>query len=210
MPTQRYLIACGGHGRVVLDALLATGKQIDGIIDAQLELGSLIFGVPVVGTDDFIKTLDPKKTELVNGLGSTKNTQARQEIFNRLTKMGFEFIGVQHLSATIGAECEIAVSTQIMAGAVLQNRVRTGENCVINTRASVDHDATIADHVVISPGAIISGSVKIGYGTLIGAGAVIIQGIEIGDNCVVGAGAVVRHSVNDSVTVVGNPATQLE
>lgn len=210
MPTQRYLIACGGHGRVVLDALLATGKQIDGIIDAQLELGSLIFGVPVVGTDDFIKTLDPKKTELVNGLGSTKNTQARQGIFNRLTKMGFEFIGVQHLSATIGAECEIAVSTQIMAGAVLQNRVRTGENCVINTRASVDHDATIADHVVISPGAIISGSVKIGYGTLIGAGAVIIQGIEIGDNCVVGAGAVVRHSVNDSVTVVGNPATQLE
>ena len=210
MPTQRYLKACGGHGRVVLDALLATGKQIDGIIDAQLELGSLIFGVPVVGTDDFIKTLDPKKTELVNGLGSTKNTQARQEIFNRLTKMGFEFIGVQHLSATIGAECEIAVSTQIMAGAVLQNRVRTGENCVINTRASVDHDATIADHVVISPGAIISGSVKIGYGTLIGAGAVIIQGIEIGDNCVVGAGAVVRHSVNDSVTVVGNPATQLE
>lgn len=210
MPTQRYLIACGGHGRVVLDALLATGKQIDGIIDAQLELGSLIFGVPVVGTDDFIKTLDPKKTELVNGLGSTKNTQARQEIYNRLTKMGFEFIGVQHLSATIGAECEIAVSTQIMAGAVLQNRVRTGENCVINTRASVDHDATIADHVVISPGAIISGSVKIGYGTLIGAGAVIIQGIEIGDNCVVGAGAVVRHSVNDSVTVVGNPATQLE
>ncbi len=210
MPTQRFLIACGGHGRVVLDALLATGKKVDGIIDAQLELGSLIFGVPVVGTDDFIKTLDPKKTELVNGLGSTKNTQARQAIYNRLTKIGFKFIGVQHSSATIGAECEIAVSTQIMAGAVLQNMISTGENCVINTRASVDHDVAIADHVVISPGAIISGGVKIGYGSLIGAGAVIIQGVEIGNNCVVGAGAVVLHSVNDSVTVVGNPATQLE
>ena len=210
MPTQRFLIACGGHGRVVLDALLATGKKVDGIIDAQLELGSLIFGVPVVGTDDFIKTLDPKKSELVNGLGSTKNTQARQEIYNRMTKIGFKFIGVKHSSATIGAECEIAVSTQIMAGSVLQNRISTGENCVINTRASVDHDVAIADHVVISPGAIISGGVKIGYGSLIGAGAVIIQGVEIGNNCVVGAGAVVLHSVNDSMTVVGNPATQLE
>ena len=210
MPTQRYLIACGGHGRVVLDALLTTGEKVDGIIDAQLELGSLIFGVPVVGTDDFIKTLDPKKTELINGLGSTKNTQARQEIYNRLTKIGFKFVGVQHSSATIGAECEIAVSTQIMAGSVLQNRISTGENCVINTRASVDHDVAIADHVVISPGAIISGGVKIGYGSLIGAGAVIIQGVEIGNNCVAGAGAVVLHSVNDSVTVVGNPATQLE
>ncbi len=210
MPTQRYLIACGGHGRVVLDALLATGKRVDGIIDAQLEPGSLIFGVPVVGTDDYIETLDPKKTELINGLGSTKNTQARQEIYNRWTKIGFKFVGVQHSSATIGAECEITESTQIMAGAVLQNRVSTGENCVVNTRASVDHDVAIADHVVISPGAVISGGVKIGYGSLIGAGAVIIQGVKIGNNCVVGAGAVVRHNVNDSVTVVGNPATQLE
>ena len=210
MSNQRYLIACGGHGRVVLDALLASGNTVNGIIDAQLELGSLIFGVPVVGDDDFIKSLDPKKTELINGLGSTKNTQARQEIYNRLTKIGFKFVGVQHSSATIGAECKIAVTTQIMAGAVLQNRVRVGENCVINTRASVDHDVTIADHVVISPGAIISGSVKIGFGSFIGAGAVIIQGLVIGDNCVVGAGAVVRRSVNDSMTVVGNPATQLE
>lgn len=210
MPTQRYLIACGGHGRVVLDALLATGKKVDGIIDTQLEPGSQIFGVPVVGTDDYIETLDPKKTELINGLGSTKNTQARQEIYNRWTKIGFKFVGVQHSSATIGAECEITESTQIMAGAVLQNRVSTGENCVVNTRASVDHDVAIADHVVISPGAVISGGVKIGYGSLIGAGAVIIQGVKIGNNCVVGAGAVVRHNVNDSVTVVGNPATQLE
>ena len=124
MSTQRYLIACGGHGRVVLDALLASGNTVNGIIDAQLEVGSLIFGVPVVGNDDFIKTLDPKKTELINGLGSTKNTQARQEIYNRLTEIGFKFIGVQHSSATIGAECEIAASTQIMAGAVLQNRAR--------------------------------------------------------------------------------------
>ncbi len=210
MPSQLYLIACGGHGRVVLDALLASGKKVDGIIDAQLELGSLIFGVPVVGTDDFIKTLDPKKADLVNGLGSTKNTQARQEIYNRWTQIGFKFVGVRHSSATIGAECKITESTQIMAGAVLQNRVSTGENCVVNTRASVDHDVAIADHVVISPGAVISGGVKIGYGSLIGAGAVIIQGVKIGDNCVVGAGAVVRHNVNDSTTVVGNPATQLE
>ena len=210
MSTKRYLIACGGHGRVVLDSLLATGIHVDGIVDAQLELGSQIFGVPVVGDDDFIKTLDAKKTELINGLGSIKNTHARQEIYNRWLNLGFKFIGVQHPSATIGAECKIAENTQIMAGAVLQNRVQAGENCVINTRASVDHDVIISDHAVISPGAIISGSVKIGFGSFIGAGAVIIQGVEIGDNCVVGAGAVVLHSVNNSLTVVGNPATQLE
>ncbi|MEI8023893.1 MAG: acetyltransferase [Actinomycetota bacterium] len=210
MSTQRYLIACGGHGRVVLDALLASGNTVNGIIDAQLEVGSLIFGIPVVGNDDLIKTLDPKKTELINGLGSTKSTQARQEIYNGWLNLGFKFIGVQHPSATIGSECQVCESTQIMAGAVLQNRVCVGENVVINTRASVDHDVVISDHCVISPGAIISGSVKIGRGSFIGAGAVVIQGIEIGDNCVIGAGAVVRHNVKDSAIVVGNPAKQLD
>jgi len=207
---SKYLIACGGHGRVVLDALTSNGQIIDGIIDAQLKIGSLIFGVPIVGDDEFIKTLDPKNTELVNGLGSTGDTTMRQEIYLHWTNLGFKFVGVQHSSADIGAECSIDDSAQVMAGAVLQNRVRVGKNVVINTRASVDHDVVIADHVVISPGAIISGGVKIGHGAFIGAGAVIIQGLEIGNNCVIGAGAVVRHNVANATTVVGNPATQLE
>ena len=206
----KYLIACGGHGRVALDAFVASGREVDGIVDAQLAIGNRIFGVPVVGNDDFLKTVSPENTELINGLGATKNTTARQEIYNRWLNLGFKFIGVQHPSATIGSECQVCESAQIMAGAVLQNRVRVGENVVINTRASIDHDVELSDHCVISPGAIISGSVKIGRGSFIGAGAVVIQGIEIGDNCVIGAGAVVRHNVKDSAIVVGNPAKQLD
>lgn len=205
-----FLVACGGHGRVVLDALLALNKTVSGIIDAQLVPGSEIFGVKVLGDDDLIKSLDPQSSTLVNGLGSTGNSQKRIEIFERFTKLGFSFVGVIHPSSSVGAECNISESAQIMAGAVLQNRVEVGENAVINTRASIDHDVVIAAHVVISPGAIISGAAKVGHGSFVGAGAVVIQGIEIGDNCIIGAGAVVRHHVKANTTVVGNPATQLE
>lgn len=208
--TKTYLIACGGHGRVVLDALLSSQQTIHGVVDANIATGTEIFGVKVVGGDDVIKSFDPQLTKLVNGFGSTGNSRKRIETFEHWSKSGFKFLGVIHKAASIGAECKIAVSAQIMAGAVLQNRVSVGENVVINTRASIDHDVVIADHAVISPGAIISGSVKIGYGAFVGAGAVIIQGIEIGDNCVIGAGAVVRHNVKPATTVVGNPAAQLE
>jgi len=208
--TKIYLVACGGHGRVVLDALLSSQQTIHGVVDANIAIGTEIFGVKVVGGDDVIKTFDPKVTQLVNGFGSTGSSRKRMETFEHWSKSGFKFRGVIHKAASIGAECKIADSAQIMAGAVLQNRVSVGENVVINTRASIDHDVVIADHAVISPGAIISGSVKIGHGAFVGAGAVIIQGIEIGDNCVIGAGAVVRHNVKPATTVVGNPATQLE
>jgi len=208
--SETYLIGGGGHGRVVLDAFLASGKQIDGILDAQLAPGSQVFGVKVLGDDEFLESVDPKTTRLVNGVGSTGDSSRRIEIFERFSKIGFEFIGVVHVAASIGKECSVDASAQIMAGAVLQNRVSVGKNVVVNTRASVDHDVLLADHVTVSPGAIVSGGVKLGRGTFVGAGAVIIQGIEVGQNCIVGAGAVVRHNVKGETTVVGNPATQLE
>ena len=208
--TNRYLIACGGHGRVVLDALLSSKQNVTGIIDTQLQVGSLVFDVPVVGNDDFLMEDVGSTAELVNGFGTRKDTKKRREIFERWTKLGFTFVGVQHPSITIGRECNIDSSVQLMAGVVLQNRIGIGLNVVINTRSSIDHDVRIGDHVVISPGAVVCGDVKIGQGTFIGAGAVIIQGIEIGKNCIIGAGAVVRLNVKDSTTVVGNPATQLE
>ena len=205
-----YLVACGGHGRVVLDALISSKRSVAGIIDAQLVPGSEIFGVKVLGDDSYLRKLDPLKTTLINGLGSTGSTRGRIEIFKRFSKLGFAFDGVIHPAASIGAECKIDQSAQIMAGVVLQNRVEVGKNVVINTRASVDHDVVISEHAVISPGAIISGAVKLGRGAFVGTGAVIIQGIEIGEGCVIGAGAVVRHHVKPNTTVVGNPAAQLE
>jgi UDP-perosamine 4-acetyltransferase len=205
-----YLVACGGHGRVVLDALTSSNKKISGIIDSQLEPGSEIFGVKVSGDDSFLKELNPLETILINGLGSTGSTRGRIEIYERFTQLGFVFEGTVHPAASVGAECRINQSAQIMAGAVLQNRVEVGENVVVNTRASVDHDVVISAHAVVSPGAIISGAVKLGRGAFVGAGAVIIQGIEIGESCVIGAGAVVRHHVKANTTVVGNPAAQLE
>jgi len=207
---KTFLIACGGHGRVVLDAVLATGKTVDGIVDARLKRGSKVFGVEILGDDSFIESLDASTTSLINGLGSTGDSKNRIEIFERFSRLGFKFAGVTHPAASVGIECTINQSAQIMAGAVLQNRVSVGENVVVNTRASVDHDVVLADHVVVSPGAIISGAVKIGRGAFVGAGAVIIQGLEIGDNCVIGAGAVVRHNTKPNTTVVGNPAAQLE
>ncbi|WP_061214979.1 DapH/DapD/GlmU-related protein [Syntrophomonas wolfei] len=93
-----------------------------------------------------------------------------------------------------------------MAGAVIQALVTIGVNTIINTRASVDHECLIGDHVHIAPGTTISGGVKIGDNVLIGAGATIIQGIHIGASSIVGAGAAVTKDVREGVIVMGIPA----
>lgn len=52
--------------------------------------------------------------------------------------------------------------------------------------------------------------IVIGKNVWIGGGAILLPGITIGDDAIVGAGSVVTRDVAPGVTVVGNPARQIE
>ena len=199
----RYLIGGGGHGQVLLDAIISSNQNVTGIIDSELKVGTKIFGITVVGDDSFLDSLDSSTDEIVNGLGSTGSLTSRRKLFKDLSNRGFTFCGIIHPSAIIGRDCEIDRTSQIMAGVIVQNKVIIGKNVVLNTRSSIDHDVSIGDHSIISPGAIICGEVKIGKNVFVGAGAVIIQGVNIGNDCTIGAGTLVRHDIRDSLTSLG-------
>ena len=204
MPKKtRYLIGGGGHGRVLLDAIISSNQNVSGIIDSEFEIGTKIFGITVVGDDSLLNSINPSTDELVNGLGSTGDLTLHRKLFNDLSNRGFTFCGVIHPSAIIGRDCEIDKTSQIMAGVTIQNKAIIGKNVILNTRSSIDHNVSIGDNSIISPGAIICGGVKIGSNVFVGAGAVIIQGINIGNGCIIGAGTLVRHDIRDSLTSLG-------
>lgn len=204
MPKKtRYLIGGGGHAQVLLDAIISSNQNVNGIIDPEIEIGTEIFGITVVGNDSFLNSLEPSTDELVNGLGSTGNLISHKNLFNDLSNRGFTFCGVIHPSVIIGRDCEIDRTSQIMAGVIIQNRVTIGKNVILNTRSSIDHDVSIGDNSIISPGVIICGKVKIGANVFIGAGTVIIQGINIGNDCIIGAGTLVRHDIKGAMFSIG-------
>lgn len=202
---KKYPIACGGHGRVVLETFVMNKIMVDGIVDASLLKESLVFGIKVVGDDSYLDQLDPMNVIVINGFGVSKNTKLRKEKFDDWTLKQYEILGTVHPTAYIGMESIISKSSQIMAGVVLQNGVTVEENAVINTRASIDHDCIIGKHVFISPGVVMCGGVKVESGAFIGAGSVILPGIQIGENAIVGAGSLVNKNVFPNETVFGNP-----
>ncbi len=204
-----YLLGAGGHGRVVLDALRGNGVNVTGILDPFLKPGDIIFGVPVLGDDKYLDAVDPSEVILVNGLGANPRTQSRRKLFETMKGDGFVFNAVQHLSALVGRECRFGEGMQIMAGAVLQNRVQIGENAVINTGASIDHDSVIGAHAFVAPGTVLCGAVTVAESAFVGAGAVLLPGVQIGASAVIGAGAVVTKNVPAGWMVAGNPATKI-
>lgn len=204
-----YLLGGGGHGRVVLDALLSSNITVDGIFDSQLTIGDKIFDVPILGGDELLDQIDPIEAVLVNGLGSNPDTTQRKNLFKTMKLKGFDFMAIRHPSSFICQECELGEGSQVMLGAALQNRVKLGKNVVVNTRASVDHDCVIGADGFISPGAILCGDVRVEEAAFIGAGAIILPGSEIGRNAIVAAGAVVTKHVFSKWVVAGNPAVQI-
>jgi len=85
-------------------------------------------------------------------------------------------------------------------------RVAIGKQCIVNTKASIDHDNVIENGAEISPGATLCGMVGVGSCAWIAAGATVLPLVKIGADATVGAGAVVNKNVPDATTVVGIPA----
>lgn len=207
MSDSVLILGAGGHAKVLVEALLADGAHIAGILDADpARVGDTVLGVPVIGVDGLAGEYPVETVRLVNGVGSIGVPNLRRAIFDRFSGRGFAFATVVHPSAVVASDAELGEGAQVMAGAVLQPGCRIGRNVIVNTRVSVDHDCTIGDHTHLAPGVTLSGGVTVEAGCHVGTGAVVIQGVTIGAGSVVGAGAVVTKDVAAGVTVVGVPA----
>lgn len=201
------LLGAGGHGSVVLDALLDSDIKVFGIIDPGLPVGQTVFDVPVLGGDEWLDQVEPGSVFLVNGIGEYPFSNTRSRFFGTWKARGHSFLSVFHPHAFVGRNTMFCEGCQIMAGSIVQCRATVSENVVINTRASVDHDCYIGPHTFIGPGAILCGGVHVGDNAFIGAGAIVLPGIAIGNNATIASGALVTRDVCCDGFVVGSPAT---
>jgi UDP-perosamine 4-acetyltransferase len=206
MKKKLLILGAGGHAKVLLDILFLRGLKVYGWITPDYEPGKMVAGLPVLGNDEVVYGFSPDETELVNGLGSTGALGRRKNIFEKFKGDGYSFLSLIHPAAIIAKDIEICEGAQIMAGTVLQPGTRIGRNTIVNTKASVDHDCVIGDHVHIAPGVTISGGVQIADCVHVGTGASIIQGILVGSNSIVGAGSLVIRNIKDQQMVLGVPA----
>lgn len=203
------LIGGGGHARVLIDIIKTSGEyEIVGILDSQLDIGTLISGVSILGNDNFLAELYSKgiKNACI-AIGSIKDNSKRKMLYEKVKQIGFSVPYLIHPQAILSKnDTRIFEGVQIMAGAIVQTGCSIGENTIINTGAIIEHDCRVGKHVHICPGAIISGGCFIDEEAFVGTSATIIQGIKAGKNSVIAAGAVVVKNVPDDTEVMGVPA----
>jgi UDP-N-acetylbacillosamine N-acetyltransferase len=196
-----------GHALVVADIIRLQGiYEIVGFLDDvnPQRHGKKFCGVPILGGHEQLDACKDKGIEyIIFGFG---DCQARLKLSEIACRKGLSLATAIHPNATITADVTIAPGTVIAAGAVVNSGARIGQNVIINTCASVDHECVIEDGAHICPGVRLAGRVKVGRATCVGIGATVIDRVQIGMGTLIGAGAVVVNNIPDGVLAYGVPA----
>jgi len=203
------IVGAGGHGKVVLDILRASGHHSPaGFVDADESLaGTTIGGLPVFGPPNQLPKLARKIKHAIIAIGDNRTRQSYAKI---LVDHGFELISAIHPKAIVSGSAKVGSNVVITAGAIVCAEATIEDSAIINTAAIVDHECEIGRAAHICPSVALAGRVRVGEGAFVGLGAKVIPCISIGEHAIVGAGSVVTKDVPAYAVVVGNPARVLK
>jgi acetyltransferase EpsM len=212
MAKQRVLVwGAGGHGKVVVDALMLSKQwEIAGIIDEDRRKNDTdVLGVKVLLFDgDLSGTAKYFACECVTiAIG---DNYTRYEKFEQIRRTGLRPVNVVHPSALISRFVKIGEGVTILAGTTINAGTVIEDNVCVNTSASVDHDNYLEKSCHIFPNATLTGRVRVREFAYVGSGAVITPNVTVQKHSYVGAGAVVLEDVPEGMVVCGVPSKPLK
>jgi UDP-N-acetylbacillosamine N-acetyltransferase len=195
------------HAMVVADIIKQnkTCQLIGFLDDVNTERHHTLFcGLPILGGREQLDELKAKGIDnVIIGIG---DCHVRLSLAELVRAHGLNLQTVVHPRSVIADDVTIGDGTVVVAGAVINTGSKIGENVIINTMASVDHECTVEDGVHLCPGVHVAGRVTIGRASQLSIGAVVKDRIRIGAGSIIGAGAVVIRDIPDGVVAYGTPA----
>jgi|ERR1035437_1525405 sugar O-acyltransferase (sialic acid O-acetyltransferase NeuD family) len=205
------IIFWGGTGQAIVNRPIINyyGDKLVAIFDDTPDLKSPFDDVPLYmgweGFRNWIKNRNSSEIGFCIAIGNPHG-RVRMKLHEKLVNEGLKPVNLIHPSAIIADNVKLGDGVQIMAGAVIQPNVIIGNQCIINTKASVDHDCILSDGVEITVGATLCGNVYMETNSWICAGATVLPRIKIGQNSIIGAGSVVTKDMPPNVIAYGVPA----
>lgn len=206
------LVGAGGHGRGVLEILLARAAAgldtppVHGFVDDDpVHTGKLVGGLPVHGTVDWLVA---RATEF-DALLAIASPRAKLALAARLDVAGVGWATAVHPSVICGTGVVVDPGAIVSAGVVVAYDTRIGRHTTVNLNATIGHDCLVGDFSTVAPGVNVTGHVTLELGVEVQTNATIVPGLALGAWSRVGPGSVVLRDVAAGESVFGNPARKM-
>jgi sugar O-acyltransferase (sialic acid O-acetyltransferase NeuD family) len=186
------LVGGGGHCISVID-IIENGNEYNilGILDSNVSENNIL-DYKVLGGDNLIPKLVNENTYFLITVGQIKSSSIRKNIAKNLTENNAKLATVISCIAYVSKHAQIEEGTIIMNHAVVNAKSKIGKNCIINTKANIEHGVSIGEFCHISTCAVVNGDSVIGSGTFIGSNATISNEISIKENSIISAGKFIK------------------
>lgn len=205
MKRQLILVGGGGHCKSVAEVCRQSGVSIKGILDRDKPAGTLVSGIPVIGSDSDIP-LYSSDFDFIVTVGFIRNVAPRARIVDLINQSHGHLASLISPRANVASDTEIGEGSVVLSGACINAGVRIGANVIINTLCAIEHDVTVGDFSHISTGAMVNGDCRIGSRTFIGSNATIVNGVTISSDVIIGAGSTVISDLIAPGIYAGTPA----
>lgn len=197
------VLGAGGHAKVVIELLRASGHEVFGVLDADPAPRTVV-GATVVGDDSRLESL--KAEGVTHAFIAIGDNGLRLRLGRKAQKAGFELVNAVSPFARVSPSVRLGAGIAIMAGAVINAESDIRDLAIINTGAVIDHDGLICEAAHVAPGCVLAGDVTVGQRAFLGVGTSVIPGRRIGEDVVIGAGACVVHDIAAGSLAMGVPA----
>ena len=203
---KTFVWGAGSKLRILLSYLQMIDRNADYVYDPFVKEIKYKFQGIHFTSEKEIKDYATLCDSFVVAIGG-EHGKKRQEIALMLkSEYGLKSLTLIHSSSYICNTAKTGEGLMMMPGSVINSFSSLGDNCIVNTNASIDHECVIGNGVHIMGGAVVTGRVHIGDYSSIGSNATVLPDIRIGKNVIVGAGSVVTKNIPDGLVVFGNPA----
>src|ERR1700681_78292 len=197
----------GSTAMIVADIIrLRDQYEIAGFLDnVNLERAQTRFcGASILGGEEQLDSLLQQGVNHV--ICAITSCRVRLQLAKLARAKGFQLATAIHPQTIIASDVAIGAGTIVFAGAVVNPGSSLGDNVVIATCASVDHENTIADGAWINAGVHLGGRVIVEQAATVEIGAIVAGRLRIGADSVVRAGSLVLHDIPSGVLAYGRPA----
>lgn len=207
MKKSVIVLGAGGHAKVVIELLNASGYQVDFCVGGNDSPRDCL-GIPVLRGDRHLRQLRDDGYGLV--FAAIGSNVIRERAAAHAVDLGYKLVNAISPHAEISLSAVLGVGIAIMSGVVINAESRIDDLAIINTGATVDHDCHVGFCAHVAPQCALAGNVQVGRHAFLGIGTKVVPNIKVGDNATTGAGSVVISEVSASTIALGNPAKPLK